>query len=917
MTDKNNTIELHYLKTHFIGPSGVGKTTTRQRLVGSITNLSFLPEDQRKRCSTLLAECEQVLAFVDKSGTKLEFKASSSLEEETQFIFSYLMSCEPIEDSTVSNTNPPKEQPTQETTDPKKQTQLKIDEAATAPKETVPPTPGPTPEPSEKVVKVTTVDVGKVVSRLRSIVGSGEYTKELLNKVLLNLVDIGGQPGFVEMFPFLSKGAGIFLVFFRLDKDLDDMFQVSYERGKDKITPYDSTYTSRETLSQILSAISHHTKIDSDIDRELCSKLGNLGSANPVATLIGTFKDELAMQIKVDLLYEKCCANKSDSTTASKNLEEHTQKKAIRNILTQQKSDEHANVSAEDMAAIEQTVSQHLNSNTFKKDFQERLEQKLTQKNETVSNITSKFENLLSNPKDKKFQFIAVDNYEGTDSDIEPLREHLHGLFSSYFKDAKLRIRPQQLLFGVVLRKEFDIVSMEECIRIGTEGLKMREEEVRFTVWYLDRYVGALIYHPEIKDKDGWFGNFIICNPQVVFNSLSVLVVKPLLELHSEDSCIQFKEAERRNWILKGQFSLKTITRCHLEENLGVKKDQLIPVQKLLILLEYSHLLAKITTVKEDHTTKEVETTYFIPAILKCASREELTKPPPIGIDTPSPIKITFKPQYVPIGVFCAMISELVSRGSKGKGILGMTWKLATDTSVKRNLVSFHIDESARHFVTLIAHVDCYEIRIIRKYKDHTMHELCSYVLSTLLLVMKDISPLLTPMIAFDCKHEDGSKLCLLTPGADPCFSCTRKVSLSPHQECWFAKVVKYFYNKCVCLHLRYVFFVLAYCFLCVCVQEATLGDYVTLLALPFAEELEDLEPSLCFKWRKRSPRISGRENVLEFRASSNSHFKGFISCEISKNQKHFFTVYHCLRNMKENVGKSMHACKPTYHYAY
>ena len=875
MTDKNNTIELHYLKTHFIGPSGIGKTTTRQRLVGSITNLSLLPEDQRKRCSTLLAECEQVLAFVDKSGTKVEFNASSSLEEETQFIFSYLMSCEPIEDS---NTSPSKEQPSQETTDPKKQTQLKIDEGA---KETLSPTPGPTPEtvsptdqptpePPEKVVKVTTVDVGEVVSRLRSIVGSGEYTKELLNKVLLNLVDIGGQPGFVEMFPFLSKGAGIFLVFFRLDKDLDDMCQVSYERGKDKITPYDSTYTSRETLSQILSAISHHTKIDSDIDREQCSKLGNLGSAKPVATLIGTFKDELTMQIKVDLLYEKYChsaiyksdgttasesdgtttsesdgttanesdgttasesdgttasettasesdgttaserdgttasesdgttasesdgttASKSDSTTASESLKENEQKKAIRNILTQQKSDEHANVSAEDMAAIEQTVSQHLNSDTFKKAVQDRLEQKLTEKNEALTEITSKFEDLLSHPKDKKF--IAVDNYEGTDSDMEPLREHLHGLFSSYFKDAKLRIRPQQLLFGVVLRKEFDIVSMEECIRIGTEGLKMREKEVRFTVWYLDRYVGALIYHPEIKDKDGWFGNFVICNPQVVFKSLSVLVVNPLLELHSEDSRIQFNDAERRNWILKGQFSLKTITRCHSDVNPGVKKDQLIPVEKLLILLEHSHLLAKITTVKEDHTTKEVETTYFIPAILKCASREELTKPPPTGIDTPSPIKITFKPQYVPIGVFCAMISELVSRGSKDKGILGMTWKLATDTSVKRNLVSFHIDESANHFVTLIAHVDCYEIRIIRQERGHTMHELCSYVLSTLLLVMKDISPLLTPIIAFDCycgKHEDGSKLCLLTPGADPCFKCTSKVCLSPHEECWFAEV--------------------------------------------------------------------------------------------------------------------------------
>ena len=69
------------------------------------------------------------------------------------------------------------------------------------------------------------------------------------------------------------------------------------------------------------------------------------------------------------------------------------------------------------------------------------------------------------------------------------------------------------------------------------------------------------------------------------------------------------------------------------------------------------------------------------------------------------------------------------------------------------------------------------------------------------------------------------------------------------------------------------------------------------LLALPFASKRELRDKSLSFEWSKRRPRISGTENELEVKAPSNSHFKGFISCEISKNQKHFFTVYHCLRN--------------------
>ncbi len=86
-----------------------------------------------------------------------------------------------------------------------------------------------------------------------------------------------------------------------------------------------------------------------------------------------------------------------------------------------------------------------------------------------------------------------------------------------------------------------------------------------------------------------------------------------------------------------------------------------------------------------------------------------------------------------------------------------------------------------------------------------------------------------------------------------------------------------------------------------VCTQEVSLGDDVSLRALPFASKRELRDKSLSFEWSKRTPEIDGGEHKLELKASSSSHFKGFISCEISKNQKPLFTVYHCLRN---SVGK-------------
>ncbi len=60
-----------------------------------------------------------------------------------------------------------------------------------------------TEEEKEKEGEIITVDVDQVISRLRSIVGSGKYVEQLLaaiGRVLINLVNIGGQRSFIEMF---------------------------------------------------------------------------------------------------------------------------------------------------------------------------------------------------------------------------------------------------------------------------------------------------------------------------------------------------------------------------------------------------------------------------------------------------------------------------------------------------------------------------------------------------------------------------------------------------------------------------------------------------------------------------------------------------------------------------------------------
>ena len=849
LRDKKNTINLRYLKLYLIGLSGLGKTTFRKRLLGHLLNLASIPPQDRKRCSTLLAECTQVLAV--SSDSKLILKASTDIDNEAQLIFAYLIGFQQVLKTAISKVFESAD-PTNDAIDDSKPNE--DSEANQVPQEG-------SSQPAKPRPPETKID--KIIENLRDIVKRGNYMEQLVGKVLLNIIDIGGQPGFMEMLPFLSKGPGMFLAFFPLDKDLDELYEVSYERDQDKITPYKAKYTIRETLSQILSAISHHVTVNSDLDSKIADKVEHFRDLQAVVSLVGTYQDKLEVQAKAEVFQAKLTGDYPglDANTLgaaiqlilevqqeveseqkveeifseleaevgkqleldsfSKNLMEHVEQKVKPKATTdkQQKPTtprEDAELQSkvevlektlpheikkklkqstpkaiqfslqmkqcnETLSKLASVVDQLSTDSTIQADTKKCLQSKLQKKHEALSTITSNFGDVISHPDDNNF--FSVDNFSGTDADIDPIREHLQTVFDSFFRKANLPIRPVQLLFGVILRKEFEIATMEECIQIG-KALQMNEEEVKFTIWYLHQCVGALLYYPDITDKESYFKNRVICSPNVVFNSISLLIVESLLSLHSCDRKSCFTAAEIKKWQELGQFSIAMIERCFSKSNeTKVKEGELIPVDKLVKLLEHVSLLAPIVG-------KGPQPVYFMPAILQCASKKELSNAPAIDSDTPSPIKITFKSGYVPIGVFCAMISKLVSEGQKD--ILGMEWNLR-ESHVMRNLVSFNVD-SAKHHITLVAHTDCYEIRLTRR-EDCDMHDLCSYVLTTVLYVMSGISKNIEPIIAFDfqcLKHQQVEEVCLCKlEGRNPMFRCEhgRVDSLPPHQECWFAKV--------------------------------------------------------------------------------------------------------------------------------
>ena len=417
-------------------------------------------------------------------------------------------------------------------------------------------------------------------------------------------------------------------------------------------------------------------------------------------------------------------------------------------------------------------------------------ELKIRQINEALKKIVDKFSDVMVFPSHLNTSFFPVDNYTGTEkSDIGPIREFMNKIFSTHFKEASLPIRPKWLILGTILRKEYKIVIMKDCLNIG-EMLEMDHEEIRFSLWYLD-CIGTLMHYTSIEsDEDNWFKNHIICSPQVLFDSISQLVVASLRTLHSEGYVI---EQERKELLKRGQFSIESIEKYCCLNREKPEDLELIPTKQLVRLLNHANLLSPITHTNTDGSKR---TTYFMPAILDYESPEKFTDSHLLNVIDIEPILITFNCGFVPTGTFCGLITQLVSRGPNR--ILGLQWNLVED-SVKRNRVSFYLEFVNK--VSLLLHDRCYEIRILCMDSDISHHDLCTHVLSVVLYILRALYKNLVPQIGFKCpcpKHSacrEINNLCTLQESrASLKFLCEyHPVTLMDSQQVWLGKV-KLFY---------------------------------------------------------------------------------------------------------------------------
>ena len=397
ITDKD-TISMQYLRLLLVGPPSVGKTTTLSRLLKDIVNISSAG-DKAKLRSTLLTNCHQVVAYMNKDAT--EWVCSKDAEEEAKILFGYMYSSKVDKVPTAPTEKKTKTVPESE----------KLTNTAKPPSLEKPRPKPPHSETQNRLIPIK--------ARLQKLIKNGNYSEmaKCLGNTLLNINDVGGQPAFLEMLPALCNGPAMYLVFLDLSKELDKPYNIPFSRDNTVITPFKAVHTVETTVSQILSAVAsiHHVSREDDkykTTSKLSEKFEKFRQVRPVAALIGTHVDKL-----------------------------------------------------------------------------ENPKEKIKQVNDALKATTQKFaEILVSPPSDSESSFFPVDNFAGTEqSDIAPIRDFMSSVFACHFKDASLPIKPKWLLLGTLLRMEYSIVSMEDCLEIG-RLLGMDEEDTKFCLWLVRNY---------------------------------------------------------------------------------------------------------------------------------------------------------------------------------------------------------------------------------------------------------------------------------------------------------------------------------------------------------------------------------------------------------------------------------------------
>ena len=339
--EEGEKVALTYIKLILFGPPLSGKTSTRKRLLEEIKNLKEIKD---QTASSGAAESTEALLKREESGEISGEKADENSGEESSDVLNKGVTSTPAaifkpdkeneqwkwETVKCSKTSEPseheqsqdkwegdlryiakicfniitnnskgedKEKQKQPTANQTEATESNTGQMADSSSDVT----DPTDETAKDDMKsgATSLheseEVEKAIRSLESILithNSAEFQRLIENLIMVNMIDVGGQPAFLEMLPTLTIGSALYLLFFRMDHDLQKVRGATFRahKGSDAQT-LDTEYSIEDVLCQGLSSVaSFGCTQPSDISL-LNAKPEDAQKSVSHALLVGTYKD--------------------------------------------------------------------------------------------------------------------------------------------------------------------------------------------------------------------------------------------------------------------------------------------------------------------------------------------------------------------------------------------------------------------------------------------------------------------------------------------------------------------------------------------------------------------------------------------------------------------------------------------------
>ena len=241
---------------------------------------------------------------------------------------------------------------------------------------------------------------------------------------------------------------------------------------------------------------------------------------------------------------------------------------------------------------------------------------------------------------------VTMNNMDGGVKEVETIKKMLNRAMERHFKP--LSIPAVWLLLNLCLRMNKDrTASMKSVLELSSQ-FNMSAYETKVALWFLHHHAGVMMYFPNVPLLD----DLVILDSQVVYDSVTFLILRAM-------SFDNVGKAFSKKFRELGQFVLKDLVAAMDR----VPGGDLITPKKLIALLKFLHIIAPISGDQLAHSlSEEQDIVYLMPCVLRAASKHELDavfNDPgrPLHV---APLMIRYKCGFVPLGIFPALIANLI-----------------------------------------------------------------------------------------------------------------------------------------------------------------------------------------------------------------------------------------------------------------